>query len=134
MCTCQDWRSYNFHIRSLDQIDFDLIESELSHKNPVMFVEVDGVEGVRVCIHESIWNKANNAGKTKRISRDQQYNYQIKKLLDDLAELQSEQDFDGFVTKDTADKMLKIVRRIKKSRWDEPYRAQVRVRKVDVGV
>lgn len=133
MCNCQSWRSYNFHVRSLDQIDYDLIESELSHKNPVLIVEVDGIQGVKVLIHESIWNKADSSGRTKR--PDHNRTYAVKKLVHDLLELEGEGAMEnGFVSKEVASKMLHVVRRIKKARWDEPYRAEVRVRRADVSV
>lgn len=134
MCNCQNWRSYNFQIRSLDQIDYQLIESELSHKNPVMQLEVEGFEGVMVLIDRSIYAKANTSGKTKDIERDQQYNYSIKVELEKLIKLEETADDYGFVSKEVAKKMLKCVKRIRKAKWDEPFRAMVTVKKVDVGV
>ena len=134
MCYCQNWKSYNFNVRSYDQIDYELIESELTHKNPVMFVSVDGIEGVRVLVHESIWNKAEHAGKVRNNDPNAMYRRGYNKLVGQLLDLMDRQDSDGFVTKETAYKIVDLVKRIKRSGWRDKKRARVTVRKIDVTV
>jgi len=131
MCKCKDqWESYSFQIRSLDQIDTDAIESELSHKNPVLVMEVEGQSGCRVFIHETVWTKAWSAGKDTKGTHNCPPWTPDKKLAATLMDLtQNYEDDNGFVPRHVAEKIINTVRRIKKSKWDRRQRAEVTVYK-----
>jgi hypothetical protein len=71
-CKCstkEQWKNYKFNVRSLEQIDHESIEKDLSPRNPMMIGQVEGEQEVYVYIHESMWTKAANCGMSETLSK-----------------------------------------------------------------
>lgn len=106
-----NWRSYTFNVRSLDQVDHFAIEEDLSWDNPMMIMEYGAKRKVYVYISETVWRKAANCGLEPELE-DLTKNY--KMLRSDLP------------------KLIALLKRIKKAKWNNPRKATCTVTKVRI--
>jgi hypothetical protein len=122
-CKCstkEQWDNYKFSVRSMEQIDHDSIEKDLSPRNPMMIGQVEGEQEVYVYIHESVWVKAANCGMSETLTK--------------LLTVGSDDHYWGqpLANRRWLPAIISCIRQIRQSPWSEGIRAKITVQKVNI--
>ena len=113
-----NWRSYTFKVRSLDQVDHYSIEDDLSWANPLMIMEYGAKRKIFVYVSNTVWRKAANCGLEPELEA-LTYGYKY--------------DNGGFkIPRSELPKLIALLKRIKKAKWNNPRRAECVVTKVSI--
>ena len=128
-----DWDSYEFSIRSEDQIDEETIQKDLSWTNPMMILEfADDDAYVKVYIDDSIWNKAAASGETYECE-DYGIAYTAHRYVDRLDQYIITRGMGyGYVHRRFLSGLIALVKEIKRAEWNEPRVTTCTVRKIKI--
>lgn len=133
----QDWKNYQFDVRSLDQIDHDTIGRDLSWTNPMMILEYGDKDNVMVYLDDSIWRKASASGKmVKRGLKG--HKYKVSKLRERLIDMvynedHFDPDIDAYMfPRERLPELIALVKEIKNAKWNRPNQTTCTVHKISI--
>jgi hypothetical protein len=131
--THMNWDSYEFNIRSEDQISEETIQKDLSWTNPMMILEfADDPEYVKVYIDDSIWNKASACGETYECE-DYGIAYTAHRYVDRLDQFIITRGMGyGYVSRKQLSELIALVKEIKRADWNESRVTTCTVRKIKI--
>ena len=131
----QDWKDYSFHVRSLDQVDDQAIEADLSWTNPMMIMEIEGSEHVKVFLCRTIWNKAEDAG-PREVTDFHGMKLEVSTYTERLEKYLHDPSMGGYynhmVHRRFLPGLIRLVKEIKHSPWRNPKRAKCTVKKIKI--